>query len=138
MTLHRSLLAALFTFSCALANASQSVPMGNGAMAPPAEAPAPDSPARLIVSRGDDGLNACGVDLYIQNQMAAQIPPGDQVVLEVAAGDVALGVAQAGSALCKPDQAQVSAQSVLLQPGETREYKVMQNASGFFLSPQIE
>ncbi|MCQ4269527.1 hypothetical protein NA655_00645 [Pseudomonas kuykendallii] len=138
MNLQRSLLAALLTVSCGLATASPPPAMGNGAMAPPAENPAPDSPARLIVSRDEEGLNACTVDLYVQSQMAAQIPPGEQVVLEVAAGDIALSVAQAGSALCKPDQAQVSVQSVLLQPGETRGYKVMQNASGFFLSPQIE
>jgi hypothetical protein len=138
MNLPRSLLGALLTVSCSLATAGQPAPTGSGAMAPATQTPAPDAPARLIVGRDEDGLNACPVDLYVQNQMAAQIAPGDQAVLEVAAGDLALGVAQAGSALCKPDQAQVSAQSVLLRPGETREYKVMRNASGFFLSPQIE
>lgn len=92
--------------------------------------------ARINVSRPQaQNENACDVGLYVQNKLIARLAPGDQLEIPVPSGQVAIGVASMGSALCKDEADMIHGQSVLLQPGETRGYRVNGDQSGVFLSP---
>lgn len=98
----------------------------------------PDSSARLIVERDSSSANACDIELYVQNKLAAQLGPGERTVLQVAAGEVSLAVTQASSGPCLEAASPSRPQSALFAPGQTRAYRIMQDASGLFLSPVSE
>lgn len=102
------------------------------------ESIAPDGSARLIVERDSSSANACDIELYVQNRLAAQLGPGERAVLQVAAGEVSLAVIQASSGPCLEAASPSRPQSALFAAGQTRAYRIMQDASGLFLSPVSE
>ncbi|MCY1278849.1 hypothetical protein D9M68_295130 [compost metagenome] len=96
-----------------------------------------ESQALLIVGRARElPLNACDIGLFVENQLAARLAPGDEIDLPVPAGELSLGVAMVGSEYCTQSEPQVRAQSALLQAGETRRYQVAVDDAGVFLAPQ--
>lgn len=105
-------------------------------LSPPLQ-PAPDAIGELLVSRDENAPNACDIDLYVQNELVAQIAPGQSVSIPVPAGEVALRVAQNGSGYCA-GQFTGSRQSAIIQPGEVRHLRIVQNQHEVFLAPAAD
>lgn len=91
----------------------------------------------LNVSRSaTDNTNACDVGLYVQSQMVGKLAPGAAITVPVPTGQISIGVMQVGSQACIKDADVVHSQSALIQPNETKFYKISSDQSGVFLSPQ--
>jgi len=108
-------------------------------LVPPPDVPLTTSPdteamARLVVSRDNMAPNACAVDLYVQNQLVAQLAPKQSIAVDVPPGEVAISVSRGGSGYCVSDMP-ANSQSAVFTPGETREYRIVVDDTGAFLSP---
>ncbi|MGY4534814.1 hypothetical protein ACVW0Y_003957 [Pseudomonas sp. TE3786] len=114
-------------------------PANAESLVPPPDVPlgtTPDSQAtaRLVVSRDNRAPNACAVDLYVQNQLVAQLAPKQSIAVDVPAGEVSISVSRGGSGYCVSDMP-ANAQSAVFTPGETRQFKIVVDDTGAFLSP---
>ncbi|MFC5695082.1 hypothetical protein ACFPU0_05845 [Pseudomonas sp. GCM10022186] len=123
-------LAALTLATTAVFAASEAI------MSPPLQ-PAPDAFGELLVSRDENAPNACDIDLYVQDELVAQIAPGQSVSIPVLAGEVTLRVSPKGSGHCT-DQPDSGAQSAIIQPGEIRHLRIVQNEGEVFLAPAAD
>ena len=114
-----------------------------GSDAPPKEVelmpadPLVESPARLIVSRDNNAPNACDVELYINQQVVAKLGPGERTRLDLPSGELSVAVALSPDGYCGGRGPEI-AQSVLLQPGETRQFAVVVEPEQVFLAPVID
>ena len=99
--------------------------------------PAPEHMAQLVIGRDRKVPNACAVELFVENKPVAQLPTGESVSLDVPAGTLYLRARLKSAGSC--DAAGLaSGQSILLEPGETREYQVMLDNNALFLAPQLK
>lgn len=103
----------------------------------PSATSTPDALGELLVSRGEMGPNACDIDLYVQNELVAQIAPGQSISIPVPAGEVALRVALKNAGDCAGLGAS-SQQSAVIAPGEVRHLRIVQNEHEVFLAPAAE
>ena len=99
--------------------------------------PAPDAFGELLVSRDEHAANACDIALYVQNELVAQMAPGQSVSIPVPAGEIVVRVAQNGSGYCS-DKTAGSPQSAIIQPGEVRHLRIVQNQHEVFLAPAAD
>lgn len=99
--------------------------------------PAPDALGELLVSRDEAAANACDIELYVQNELVAQLAPGQSISIPVPAGEIAVRVSQNGSGYCS-GQATGSPQSAIIQPGEVRHLRIVQNQHEIFLAPAAD
>lgn len=120
----------------ALMLATTAVFAASEAILSPLSQPAPDALGELLVSRDENAANACDIELYVQNELVAQIAPGQSVSIPVPAGEIAVRVAQNGSGYC--DKATGSPQSAIIQPGEVRHLRIVQNQHEVFLAPAAD
>lgn len=130
--LRRSLLAICLIGS--LAQAADTLPADVQHQPP---APAPDAPGRLIFSRDNDASNACDVELYVNREVVATLGPGDRTSLDLPSGQLSLAVAISSAGYCGgrgPD----TEQSVLLRPGEARQFAVKVEPDQVFLAPLLD
>lgn len=123
-------LAALMLATTAVFAASEAI------LSPPLQ-PAPDAIGELLISRDENTPNACDIDLYVQNELVAKIAPGQSVSIPVPAGEVALRVAQGGSGYCA-GQFAGDPQSTIIQPGEVRHFRIVQDQHEVFLAPAVD
>jgi hypothetical protein len=117
----------------ALAQAAE--PLPRGVRLQPAE-PAAGEPGRLIFSRDSNAPNACDVELYVNREVAATLGPGERTALDLPSGQVSLAVAISSAGYCG-GQGPGPAQSVLLGPGETRQFAIMVEPGQVFLAPLL-
>lgn len=125
---------ALLGLFCMAAQANDGLPRGIEQM--PAD-PVADAPARLIVNRDNNAPNACDVELYVNQQVVAKLGPGEHTSLDLPSGELSVAVAMSPDGYCAgrgPDMAQ----SVILRPGETRQFDVMVEPEQVFLAPVID
>lgn len=99
--------------------------------------PVADAPARLIFSRDNNAPNACDVELYLNQQVVAKLGPGEHSSLELPSGELSIAVAISPDGYCGGHGPDVT-QSVLLRPGETRQFAVMVEPQQVFLAPLID
>ncbi|AEB58021.1 Uncharacterised protein [Ectopseudomonas mendocina] len=99
--------------------------------------PVADAPARLIFSRDNNAPNACDVELYVNQQVVARLGPGEQTSLDLPSGELSIAVALSPDGYCGGRGPEV-AQSVLLRPGETRQFAVVVEPEQVFLAPVID
>ena len=130
--LRSSLLAICLTGG--LAQAAETLPSGVQHQPP---APAPDAPGRLIVSRDKDAPNACDVELYVNREIVATLGPGDRTSLDLPSGQLSLAVAISSAGYCG-GQGPETEQSVLLRPGEARQFAVKMEPDQVFLAPLLD
>jgi hypothetical protein len=98
--------------------------------------PAPANMAQLVIGRDRKVPNACAVELLVEKKPVAQLSAGKSVSLNVPAGTLYLRARLKSANNC--DAAGLaSGQSVLLKPGETRQYLVMLDNNALFLAPQL-
>lgn len=116
------------------AQAEDALPQGIEQM--PA-APVADAPARLIFSRDSNSPNACEVELYVNQLVVAKLGPGERTSLDLPSGEVSVATALSPDGYCGGRGPEV-AQSVLLRPGETRQFAVMVEPHQVFLAPLID
>lgn len=99
--------------------------------------PAPDAPARLIISRDSHTPNACDVELYLNEQVVANLGPDQHTSLDVPSGQLSLAVALSPSGYCG-GKGPTTAQSILVTPGETRYFDIVVEPDQVFLSPRLD
>ncbi|MBL0952319.1 MAG: hypothetical protein IBJ08_17000 [Pseudomonas sp.] len=99
--------------------------------------PVAEAPARLIFSRDNNAPNACDVELYVNQQVVARLGPGEQTSLDLPSGELSIAVALSPDGYCGGRGPEV-AQSVLLRPGETRQFAVVVEPEQVFLAPVID
>ncbi|HSC82990.1 MAG TPA: hypothetical protein VLC30_05190 [Pseudomonas sp.] len=97
---------------------------------------APDSPGRLIFSRDNNAPNACDVEIYVNQQLAARLGPGKNTMLDLPNGKLSVAVALSSAGYCAGNGPGV-AQSVLIAPGETRQYAIRVQSGQVFLAPML-
>ncbi|SDA60189.1 hypothetical protein SAMN03159475_2296 [Pseudomonas sp. NFPP33] len=119
---------------CMSAQANDALPDGIEQM--PAD-PVADAPARLIFSRNNNAPNACDVELYVNQQVVAKLAPGEGASLDLPNGELSVAVAMSPDGYCGGRGPDV-AQSVILRPGETRQFAVMVEPEQVFLAPVID
>lgn len=99
--------------------------------------PVAEAPARLIFSRDNNAPNACDVELYVNQQVVARLGPSEQTSLDLPSGELSIAVALSPDGYCGGRGPEV-AQSVLLRPGETRQFAVVVEPEQVFLAPAID
>jgi len=125
---------ALLGLSCMAAQANDGLPKGIEQM--PAD-PVADAPARLIFSRDNNAPNACDVELYVNQQVVAKLGPGKHTSLDLPSGELSVAVAMSPDGYCAGRGPDVE-QSIILRPGETRQFDVMVEPGQVFLAPAID
>lgn len=100
-------------------------------------APVADALARLVISRDKSSPNACDVELYVNQNSAAQIAPGQSLRLDVPSGELTLSAALSQSGHCT-GTGPGAPQSVLLGPGQTRHFDIRTEGDAVFLAPVTE
>lgn len=102
-------------------------------------APLPDTAqgegyAVLIVSRERlEVASPCEVALYLQDQLAARLYQGQSVAFNLPPGSVSLRLGLQGPGSCGLGIAQLSGQSLQLQTGEVRRYRIAMDRAGLRL-----
>lgn len=99
--------------------------------------PATDTLGRLVISRDKSSPNACNVELYVNQNSAAQIAPGQSLRLDVPSGELSLSAALSQSGYCT-GTGPGAPQSVLLGPGQTRHFDIRVEGDAAFLAPVTE
>ncbi|HSX72353.1 MAG TPA: hypothetical protein VLF16_15580 [Pseudomonas sp.] len=118
----------------ALAQAADTLPPGVHVQPPE---PAPGEPGRLILSRDNNAPNACDVELYVNREVAATLGPGGRAALDLPSGELSLAVAISSAGYCG-GRGPGPSQSVLLGPGETRQFAIMVEPGQVFLAPLLD
>lgn len=104
-----------------------------------AQTPLPDSTlgegyAVLIVSRERlEVATPCEVALYLQDQLTARLYQGQSASFNLPPGDVSLRIGLYGQGPCGIGLAQQSGQTLTLQAGEIRRYRIAMGSSGLRL-----
>ena len=119
---------------CAAAQASEPLPRGVDRV--PTDAVA-DPHARLIVSRDNQAPNACDVKLHVDSQVVARLGPGESIGLDLPSGELSVAAALAPGGYCGGRGPAVG-QSILLRPGETRQFAVRIEPDRVFLAPLLD
>ncbi|SDP17889.1 hypothetical protein [Ectopseudomonas guguanensis] len=130
----RNLTLIVLGICCLSVQAGDELPRGVQLM--PA-APAAEAPARLIFSRDSNAPNACDVELYVNQQVVAKLGPGERTSLDLPSGELSVAVALSPDGYCA-GRGPEAAQSVLLRPGETRQFAIMVEPQQVFLAPLID
>ena len=125
---------ALHGLFCMAAQASDIPP---SATEPAPTDPVADAPARLIFSHDNNAPNACDVELYVNQQVVAKLGPSEQTSLDLPSGELGVAVAMSPDGYCGGHGSDV-AQSVMLRPGETRQFAIMVEPEQVFLAPLID
>lgn len=119
---------------CSAAQATEPLPRGIE-YSPPA--PVAEAPARLIISRDNNAPNACDVEIYLDEQVVATLGPGEHTSLDLPSGQLSIAAALSSSGYCAGNGPQ-ALQSVLLGPGETRQFSVIVEPGEVFLAPLLD
>ncbi|MFG0379599.1 hypothetical protein ACF8C6_01350 [Pseudomonas sp. zbq_18] len=98
--------------------------------------PASESPSRLIFTRDSNAPNACDVELYVNQQVVGTLGPGKSTSLDLPNGPFSIAVAISNQGYCG-GQGPGPAQSVLLAPGETRQFAVIVKPGEVFIAPML-
>lgn len=130
MRIARLLAVLLLGFITLASNANPPIPN------PPQHVLSSSIPARLIISRDKDAPNACDVALQVDEQLNARVPLGETLELQVPAGEVGLLLQLEPTGYCAQIPLQ-NAQSILIQPGETRYFQLVYRNDALFLAPQV-
>ncbi|WP_043308245.1 hypothetical protein [Pseudomonas sp. ML96] len=128
----RHTLLALSLFA-SLTQADETLP--RGVLVQPAD-PVAGEPGRLIFSRDNNAPNACDVELYVNREIAATLGPGERKALDLPSGTLSVAVAISSAGYCG-GQGPGPTQSVLLGPGETRQFAIMVKPGQVFLAPLL-
>lgn len=104
----------------ALTSTAQAQPM-----APLVDSAQGEGYAVLIISRERlEVATTCEVALYLHDQLAARLFQGQSVSFNLPPGEVSLRLGLTGTGACKDGIAQLSKQSLQLQAGEIRRYRI--------------
>ncbi|WP_285960699.1 hypothetical protein [Pseudomonas tohonis] len=108
------------------------------ALAGSAQAQSPIDYGVLIVSRERVELpTSCDVGLYLQDQLAARLVQGESIAFNLPPGPVAIRLGLLGPGRCKPGVEQQRLQSISLEAGEVRRYRLAMNTAGLYLTPAL-
>ncbi|BCG27172.1 hypothetical protein TUM18999_53630 [Pseudomonas tohonis] len=108
------------------------------ALAGSAQAQSPIDYGVLIVSRERVELpTSCDVGLYLQDQLAARLVQGESIAFNLPPGPVAIRLGLLGPVRCKPGIEQQRLQSISLEAGEVRRYRLAMNTAGLYLTPAL-
>jgi hypothetical protein len=98
--------------------------------------PVAGEPGRLIFSRDSSAPNACNVELYVNRRVMATLGPGERTSLDLPSGTLSLAVAISSAGYCG-GRGPGAEQSVMLRPGETRQFAIVVKPGQIFLAPLL-
>jgi hypothetical protein len=94
------------------------------------------SPSVLMITRGDTATtSACDVGIYLKNELAARLMAGESVSFNLPPGETTVALRSLGAGYCSTPMASTKSQSLLLTPGEIKQYRVVQSEQGYYLAP---
>lgn len=94
------------------------------------------SPSVLMITRGDTATtSACDVGIYLKNELASRLMAGESVSFNLPPGETTVTLRSLGAGYCSAPMASIKSQSLLLAPGEIKQYRVVQSEQGYFLAP---
>jgi hypothetical protein len=95
-----------------------------------------NSPSVVMITRGDTATtSACDVGVYLKNELAARLMAGQSVSFNLPPGETTVTLRSLGTGYCATPMASTKSQSLLLTPGEIKQYRVIQSEQGYFLAP---
>lgn len=112
---------------------SESTPTGSGNLL--AYQSKLSSNSGVVVVKRDSGMlgAACRIGFYIDGQLAGRIDTSEIAQFHVPAGERLVGIGPGGAGLCS--NLALREQSVNLEAGKTRRFRISTDASGVALTP---
>ena len=105
-------------------------------LAAPCLAQSPIDYSVLVTPRERGELaTACDVGVYLEDQLAARLVQGQIVSFNLPPGPLSIRLGLLGPGRCKPGIEQLRQQSVTLEAGEVRKYRLAQGTEGLYLVP---
>lgn len=100
----------------------------------PALAQSPAAYGVLTISRERLEVSTpCDVGIYLQDQLAARLMPGESQSFNLPPGTHQIRLNLVGSGVCNPGIAQLSRVAVTVQAGDVKRYLVTQGSDGLML-----
>jgi len=106
----------------------------------PALAQVPQSgagqPGILMITRGDAySGSGCDIGLVIQGRLAGTLMAGQSASFNLPPGEVTVSLTSSGPGACAAPMASAVPQSILLAPGEIKQYRIIGTEAGYRLAP---
>jgi hypothetical protein len=96
------------------------------------------APVTVKVVRDSGFLGSgCDMGVYIDGALAARLGTGESVGLAVPPGNVVVGVAPVGAALCSGGMNSVRATEASVAAGKVKAFRITGDMSGFDIQPHI-
>ncbi|MEH3022849.1 MAG: hypothetical protein PGN19_08970 [Pseudomonas oryzihabitans] len=93
-------------------------------------------PGILMITRGDAySGSGCDIGLMIQGRLAGILMAGQSASFNLPPGEVAVSLTSSGPGACAAPMASAVSQSILLTPGEIRQYRIIATEAGYRLAP---
>ncbi|ALZ85806.1 MULTISPECIES: hypothetical protein [Pseudomonas] len=104
------------------------------AQVPPATSGA--APGILMITRGDTySASGCDVGVRVQGRLMGTLMPGQSASYNLPPGEVVVSLTSAGQGYCAAPMATTPSQSILLAPGEIKQYRIVATEGGYYLAP---
>ena len=93
-------------------------------------------PGILMVTRGDAySGSGCDIGLIIQGRLATTLMAGQSASFNLPPGEVSVSLTSSGPGACAAPMASSVSQSILLAPGEIKQYRIIATEAGYRLAP---
>lgn len=93
-------------------------------------------PGILMITRGDAySGSGCDIGLVIQRRLAGTLMAGQSASFNLPPGEIAVSLTSSGPGGCAAPMASSVAQSILLTPGEIKQYRIIATEAGYRLAP---
>lgn len=93
-------------------------------------------PGILMITRGDAySGSGCDIGLVIQGRLAGTLMAGQSASFNLPPGEVAVSLTSSGPGACAAPMASSVSQSILLAPGEIKQYRIIGTEAGYRLAP---
>ena len=90
----------------------------------------------LMVTRGDAySGSGCDIGLVIQGRLATILMAGQSASFNLPPGEVSVSLTSSGPGACAAPMANSVSQSILLAPGEIKQYRIIATEAGYRLAP---
>jgi hypothetical protein len=75
----------------------------------------------------------CDIGIYLQDQLAARLMPGESSSFNLPPGTHQVRLNLVGSGVCNPGIAQLTRVAIVVHPGDVKRYLVTQGPEGLML-----
>ncbi len=93
-------------------------------------------PGILMITRNDAySGSGCDIGLVIQGRLAGTLMAGQSASFNLPPGEIAVSLTSSGPGACAAPMASAVSQSILLAPGEIKQYRIIGTEAGYRLAP---